>query len=172
MSLKQIRHFIPITLILCAPFFMGFGWVPLRGVSSKGEKVYFGSPPTQNTPAYQAFLLSPKTESSKLYYLLDRIKGARDLVYIYEGNHYNWMEAYAAACWLQWHDYKKGESALSFIRREALDFETSPAKIQFTDRSIHLAYHIFINELDWLENTIKIDVQAQPTHQNEKARLP
>ena len=49
-------------------------------------------PPPQQSQAYQQFVKQPKSELSKLIYLLNRLKGATGEV-IYDGHHYEAGEA-------------------------------------------------------------------------------
>lgn len=129
----------------------------LKGVNPDGQKVYLGPVPIQNTEAYQAFLTSSRSEAAKLDYLLQRIKSARDLVYHYDGEQYNWLEAYRAGSWILRHHYERGESARSFLLRETFLYQKpgKPNAVEFPDRSVHFDYHVLINELDLLEETVK-----------------
>ena len=178
--MKGINKLLLVTILVglsCS--YAGCVSPPLRGMSSEGKKVYMGPVPIQNTPAYQTYLLSSKSETAKLLYLGDRIKAEKNLTYWYLGSCYNWFEAYSAATWMFWQDHKMGEDARGFIRKEALRFQdpSKPATIEFPDRSTHIAFDILMNELDLLDETTKQKANpkdtpvAQPVPAKTKANL-
>ena len=163
-----MRRLLFLILFLCASsHHPAYAWAPFKGKTPEGKKVYLGPVPIQETEAYQAFLLSPRSEVDKLYYLGDRIraKASQDIVYIYEGGHYHWAEVYAGGIWLLWHDYKRGETARAFIYETSLRFERpgSRATLQLPDGSVHYAYDVTVNEMDLLEATIKEENPSQKT---------
>ena len=157
--MKQIHRFILFLILISLPF-VSWGCVaslPLKGVDPEGQKIYLGPVPIEKTKAYQAFLLSSKSETAKLYYLLDRIKAAKEVTYRFEGSQYNYFEAHLAALWLLIYHYKRGDDAHAFIRKEIAAFAgfSESTTMNFPDHSYHLAYHVLINELDLLEETFK-----------------
>ena len=163
-ALRQIYKFALFLILISLPF-VSLGCTasrPLKGVTPEGQKVYLESLPIENTKAYQAFLLSSKSETAKLYYLLDRIKAAKDVTYRFEGSQYNYFEAYLAALWLLIYHYKRGEDAHSFIRKEIAAYAgfSESTTMNFPDGSYHLAYHVLINELDLLEETFKQHIHS------------
>ena len=164
----NMRRLLFISFFLCVFFHQtAYAWSPLKGKTREGKKVYLGPVPIQDTEAYQAFLSSPGSEVDRLYYLGDRIraKSAQNLVYIYEGDHYNWAEVYAGGVWLLWHDYKRGETARQFVHETSVRFEGpgSRATVQLPDGSIHYAYDVTVNELDLLDAAIKEESPNQKT---------
>lgn len=162
--MKRIyRLFTFIFLLGLASLGTGCGSTPPKGTCYGIEKIYLGPLPIQETQAYKTFLNSSGSETAKLIYLGDRIKSAQNLSYYFEGDRYNWFEAYSGATWLLWHDHERGEDAHSFIHKEAIRFQnpTKPTSIEFPDQSRHLASQVLLNELDLLEDTIKLDSSAQ-----------
>ncbi|MBI4394747.1 MAG: hypothetical protein HY583_00975 [Candidatus Omnitrophica bacterium] len=130
---------------------------PLKGLTPDGNRVYLGSLPIENTEAYKTFRLGPPTETEKLFYLLNRVKDARDVTYRFEDGWYTYFEAYPAALWLLVHHYERGETARFFIHKEFVAFHgvSESTTMHFPNGSYHLAYYVFLNELDLLEETLK-----------------
>ena len=159
--LKSSKYsFIP--LIIAACFLSGCSTSYRQGVTPEGKKVYLGPETIELTPAFRNYLLSSKSESSKLHYLLDRIKDSREVTYLFEGNEHRWFEAYGAGVWILWHHYKKGEDARSFLRKE-VSMHPDPNQtpyIQQPDGSSHMAYHVLLNELDLLDETYRQYVES------------
>lgn len=163
---KRIFVFI---LILHTCFLFGCSAILKQGVTPEGIKVYLGPTPIESTPAYENFLRSSKSETAKLYYLLDRIKDSKDLAYYFEGSRYSWMEAYAAGTWVLWRHYKKGENAKSFLRREVSRYPgpAQTAYIKFPDGLSHLTYHVLVNELELLDQTHPQNMNSNSTSKNK-----
>lgn len=156
-----LKRFFIFSVIIPLCFLFGCGTYVKKGVTTNGEKVYLGVTPIEKTPAYENFLRSSKSEVDKLYYLLDRIRDSRSLIYIYEGDQYNWFEAYSTGVWVLWHHYRKGEDARSALRREVANYSGDEAVyIKFQNESIHLAYRILLNELDLLDETYKRNLSS------------
>ena len=166
MLLKRTYRLLIFAFLLSLTPLLGIGCssIPPKEACRNAEKIYLGPLPIQETEAYKIFLNSSKSETAKLSYLGDRIKSAKDLVYYFDGDRYNWLEAYSAGVWLLWQDHKIGEDAHSFIRREAIRFQnpTKPTAIQFPDRSRYLAAEVLLNELDLLEDTINQNSSTKP----------
>ena len=155
-----MRRLLLITFFLCVFFHqIAYAWAPLKGKTSEGKKVCLGPVPIQETDAYRAFLSSPRSEIDKLYYLGDRVKAkaAQGIVYIFEGDHYNWAEVYAGGIWYLWHDYKLEKAARAFMSETSRRFERAGSRVtlQYPDGSIHYAYDVAVNEMDLLEAAIK-----------------
>ncbi len=160
--MKQIHKFILIiTLVNVSLGLTGCASTPSATKCDPPEvkKVYLGPIPIQNDQAYKTFLKSSRSETAKLIYVADRIKAARNLTYRYEGEFYNWLEAYSGAMWLLWQDHKAKEEAHAFVRKEALRLQNpkNPTVIQFPDKSTYPAPEILLNELDLLEDTVKLE---------------
>lgn len=151
---RRITWLICVSLLLSCQ--LGCNALPERGLTADGKKVYFDTAPIQQTDAYKNFLKSSRSETAKLYYLLDRIKAARNLSYYFEGDRYNWLEAYMAATWLLWHHYDKNKNARDFVDEEIARYQmiSKTTTIQFPNQSHHIAANVMVNELELLENTI------------------
>ena len=121
------------------------------------KKYYLGLAAIQNTEAYEIFLRGSKSETAKLYYLVDRIKVAKDLHYLFEGGRYDSSDAEMGGMWAIWHHHQIGEGARAFIFEEVARFPADSRNcfIQFPDGSTELAYVVLLNELDLLEETLK-----------------
>ena len=159
--MNRTYKFTFFVILLGLPLLAAAGCVmplpPVQQEAPEYKKVYLGPVPIEGTLAYQTFLLSSKSETAKLSFILDRMKAAPELKYHFEGIYYGWLEAYTGASWLLWHDHKAGEDAHAFILKEALRFHNpvKPTTILFPDKSQPLAAEVFINELDLLEETIQ-----------------
>jgi hypothetical protein len=70
--------------------------------------------PLQASPAFKNYLNRPKTELSKLVYLMDRFKGT-DAVVIYEGRQYPYKEALPKAKGYLKEHYKDNAPAEAWI---------------------------------------------------------
>ncbi|MBI4372489.1 MAG: hypothetical protein HY585_02030 [Candidatus Omnitrophica bacterium] len=136
---------------------MGCTSRPLKGLTLEGKRAYLGPAPIDHTEAYQTFLLGSRSEAEKLYYLLNRVKEAKDVTYRFDDGVYTHFEAYPAALWLLVHHYERGEKARDFVHKEFLAFRglSESTTMHFPDGSYHLAYYVFLNELDLLEETLE-----------------
>jgi hypothetical protein len=128
----------------------------LRGVNPDGFKTYLGSTPPQSAEALEQFRMSSGSEAQKLFYLLERFKEIQDHGFYYLGNRYSWQDAFLAGSWMLNQRYSKIKNARSFIKDQfsLLERPTNPVLIEFPDGTLHRAYDILINELDFLEASL------------------
>lgn len=164
--MKVVRHFLAIIISIGIIFSLAGFKLPVskqKKDKSKSENVYLGPMPIETTQAYQTFLRSPKSETDKLYYLLDRVKTNDKLIFYFERNHFSNFDAYLGGVWILWHHHKK-EDAHDFLWQELLRYETpaNPILVQFPDRSRFPAYNVLKNELDLLEKTMPQPATTPP----------
>lgn len=124
-------------------------------VADAKPKTYLASIPIHKSEAFRNYLESDRTEYDKLEYLLGRIKEAKDRAFYYEGNRYEWTEAYAAGQWVIWRRYKKGEDARSFLKKQTYNTYIKPS-----NGSKELAFNVLMNELELIENRKTMPVSA------------
>jgi hypothetical protein len=155
--LKKPRRILVPLAILFFIFASGCATPYLKGITSKGNKVYLGSLSVQDSEAYQAFINTQASEIDRIHYLMKRLRENKDLEYYHDGAYYNWLEAYRGGMWLMRNRYKKDLDALSFIRDYVWRSETTgdPHLVRYPDGSVHVGYYILLNELNLLEATLK-----------------
>lgn len=129
----------------------------LKGISPEGNNVYIGLTPIDNTEAYQQFLQSPRSELSRIQYLLRRIKDAKDIKYDRNGTYHSSEEAHQAGLWLVGNRYNNSQDAVTFLRSHVWHSKPSMTAhlAVFPDGSKHVAYYIFLNELALLDEKIQ-----------------
>ena len=118
-------------------------------------EVYLGSAQIASSRAYTNFLNSSRTDRDKLCYLLDRIKDSRQLMYTYEGDHYGWVEAYAAGAWILWRHYETSEDARAFLTRETDPDPSQSAYLQHRGGKRVMVYDVLMNELALLDQVLQ-----------------
>ena len=139
-------------LILFAAIFISGCASYAKGISSDGQKVYFGPVPIEKTEAFQIYMRSNRTEVDKQRYIFQRLRSATDLQFLHDGVFYNSLEAYRGGMWLMRHYYQKGQDSREFIRKYA---ERSSAGnvhlVKYPDGTMQGGAYILYNELDLLE---------------------
>lgn len=152
--MQRSDRFIPFLLILMF-YVIGCASPYLKGISPEGQTVYIDTPLMQNTEAFQNYISSQQTETDKQNYLFERIKSAKNLIYIRDGHQYTWLQAYRGGKWLIRNRYEKGIDARSFAKKYIWKSEAgNPYLVQFPDGSTHIGYYILLNELELLEATV------------------
>lgn len=130
----------------------------LKGIDPAGKKVYLGPVPLEGTEAFQAFLVSPRSEVDKQNYMFKRLKTdeAQKLSYFHDGTWYSWLEAYRGGNWLIRNRYKKGQDARTFVKDHVWRSESTgkPHLIKYPDGTIQEAYYVLLNELDLLDAAV------------------
>jgi len=152
----SIRSFL--TLILVAGLTACATTSYLKGVDSKGSKVYLGNAPTVETESYKTFIQSQRGPVQEQQYFFQRLKEApKDLQYYHDGNWYGWVEAYRGGMWLVRNRYEKGQDTRTFLKKYVLRSEGKKELhlIKYPDGSVQIAYDVLLNELDWLEEKTK-----------------
>lgn len=148
-------RFIFTICLLQALLISGCASPYLKGVSPEGQAVYIDTPKIESTEAFQNYLTSQRSETDKQNYLFERIKAAKDLVFIRDGHQYTWLQAYRGGKWLIRNRYEKGVDARSFAKKYIWKSDAgNPYLVQFPDGSTHVGYYILLNELDLLEATV------------------
>lgn len=130
----------------------------LEGVDEKGNKVYLGPTPIENTAAFKTYAQSSKSAVHEQQYLFQRLKDApKDLEYFHDGNWYNWLQTYRGGMWLIRNRYKKGQDTREFLKKYVWRSEETRKLhlVKFPDGSIQVGYFLLLNELDLLEETLK-----------------
>ena len=127
---------------------------PLNGVNAKGEKVYLGPVPIENTQPYQEYLPTQHTEVDKQRFLFRRLKEATDLEFFQDGAWYNSIQAYRGGMWLMRERYQKGQDTRTFIKKYVDRSDAGQLHLaRYPDGSTQLGSAVLLNELDLLEKT-------------------
>ena len=133
-----------------------------KGLNAQGEKLYLGTTDIENTDAFKSYSRSPQGEADKQRYLFERLKNTHGFEFYHDGSWYNALEVYRGGMWLMSQRYKKGALTRDFIKRHV---ERSDAGnlhlIKYPDGSQQIGSYILYNELDLLENKIKIRMQIE-----------
>ena len=125
------------------------------GTDENGNKVYAGKVPIDSTRAYNQFKMGPRSEMSKLHYLLDRLGELEGFRFRFGNDYYDKEMARFGMDWLISHRYKRKQNAREFLRTQNAWLEVGGDRllIRFPDGKLYHAIAIILNELDLLEET-------------------
>ncbi len=155
---SYLAFFFTIAAFLCAQGSFALAANYLKGVDSKGNKVYLGPTPIENTAAFKTYSQSARSAVNEQQYLFQRLKDApKDLEYFHDGNWYNWLETYRGGMWLIRNRYKKGQNTRQFLEKYVWrsEFTGKLHLVKYPDGSVQIGYFLLMNELDLLEETLK-----------------
>lgn len=110
-------------------------------------------PPREESAAYQQYVKRPRTDLSKLIYLMDRFKGS-DFKILFDSNEYQSSEALRYAKTYLAKNYKSNEKAESWLKTHSYRSPTMGKVIyfKFSDSQYQPLRDVLLEELRELED--------------------